>query len=383
MALRLTSGVGILAAVFSLVLFWPLPPTAAQDTGVTAGVTVSHGFAIHGTLKYGPDFAHFDYVNPDAPKGGDVVLSANGGFDSLNGFILKGDPAAGLGLIYDTLLVGSSDEAFSSYGLLAQSIEYPEDRSWAIYNLRPEARWHDGVPLTADDVVWSFETLTTQGHPQLREYWSAVTGVEKLDDHRVRFDFGTAINREMPSIIGQLTILPKHYWLAREFGETTLDVPLGSGPYRIKAVDPGRSITYERVADYWGRNVPVNVGQNNLATIRYDYYRDRAVEREALKAGAIDFFQENVAREWATAYDTPALRDGRLIKEEIANDIPQGMQGFALNTRRPALADRRVRQALTLAMDFEWMNKTFFFESYRRSRSYFTNTDMEAKGLPG
>jgi len=353
--------------------------TAAQESSTT----ISHGFAVHGDLKYGPDFTHFDYVNPAAPKGGDVVLSANGSFDSLNGYILKGDPAAGLGLIYDTLLVGSSDEPFSSYGSLAQSVKYPEDRSWVIYTLRPEARWHDGIPLTADDVVWTYETLTTQGHPQLRSYWGAVESVEKLDSHRIRFNFGPETNREMPSIVGQMPILPKHWWEGRDFTETTLDVPLGSGPYRIANFDAGRSITYERVADYWGQNVPVNVGQNNFTTMRYDYYRDRVVEREALKGGAIDFFQENVARIWATGYDTPAVRDGLLVKEEIANEVPQGMQGFAVNTRKPALADRRVRQALTLAMDFEWMNETYFFNAYRRSRSFFTNTDMEAKDLPG
>jgi len=342
----------------------------------------AHGIAMHGDLKYPADFTHFDYTNPDAPKGGKVRLSALGSFDSLNSHILKGRPASSLGLLFDTLTDNSEDEAFSQYGLIAESMEVPEDRRWIIFNLRPQARFHDGSPVTADDVKFSLEILKSKGHPFYRSYFGSVGKVEVLGKHRVKFSFEGGENREMPLIIGQMPILPKDWWANREFDETTLDFPLGSGPYRIKEIDPGRSITYERVKDYWGRDLPVNKGRYNFDEIRIDYYRDATVALEAFKAGEFDFNQENVAKNWATAYDIPALHNGQIIKEGIAHEQGTGMQGFVFNTRRPMFSDPRVREALGLLFDFEWTNKTLFYDAYTRSNSYFSNTELASSGLP-
>lgn len=336
-----------------------------------------HALAMHGAPKYGPDFTHFDYVNPDAPKGGQIRLaSVGGGFDSLNPFILKGSPAAGLGMTFQTLLESTEDEAFTEYGLLAQSIEMPEDRSWVVFNLRPQARWHDGKPVTAEDVVWTFKTLMTDGSPFYKAYYSNVKDAAAESPTRVKFTFDMAGNRELPLIVGQLPVLPKHFWEGRKFSETTLEPTLGSGPYRIKSVDPGRSIVYERVKDWWGADMPINKGRYNFDTIRYDYYLDASVALQALLAGEYDFRQENIAKEWATAYDSPAVREGKLIKEERQHDIPAGMQAFAFNTRREMFRDPRVRQALAYAFDFDWSNKQFAYGAYRRTRSYFENSEM-------
>jgi microcin C transport system substrate-binding protein len=263
-------------------------------------------------------------------------------------------------LIFETLMVASEDEAFSKYGLIAESIEVPEDRSWVAFNLRPEARWHDGEPITADDVVWSFETLLAEGHPLFRAYFANVVAAEKIDDHKVKFTFDQTGNRELPLIMGELTVLPKHYYETHAFNETTLDPPLGSGPYRIKSVDPGRSITYERVDDYWGADLPVNKGQSNFDTLRYDYYRDGNIAVEALKAHEYDFRMENNSRVWATAYTGPAVREGLLILAELPDHTPTDMQAFIFNTRLDKFSDPRVRQALAYAFDFEWSNKNLF-----------------------
>ena len=372
------SGRGLWRGVAAAGLFLALMAPALADSPVH----VTHAIAMNGEPKYGPDFKHLDYVNPDAPKGGTVRFSALGSFDSFNPFILKGTAAAGAGSPFETLLVGTDDEAFSEYGLIAESIEMPEDRSWVIFNLRPEARWHDGTPITADDVVFSFDILTTKGHPQYRAYYASVAKAEALGERKVKFTFKGGPNRELPLIIGQLSILPKAYWQGKDFEATTMTPPMGSGPYKIASFEAGRSVTLQRVPDYWGKDLPINVGRNNFDTIRYDYYRDGNVEIEALKAGNFDFRRENISKMWATAYDTPAVRDGRLVKEKIHNNLPSGLQGFAYNIRRDIFKDPKVRQALTYALDYEWTNKTLFYGLYKRTRSYFDNSELAATGLP-
>ena len=343
----------------------------------------AHAIAMHGEPKYGADFPHFDYVNPQALKGGTIVFGASGSFDNLNPFTLKGRTAAGIGNLFETLTTRSFDEAFTEYGLLAETIEWPEDRSWVAFTLRAQARWHDGQPVTVEDVIWSFDTLKTQGHPFYRSYYANVEKATQVDDRTVKFTFSGPPNPELPLIMGQLPVLPKHYWQDRDFAATTLDPPLGSGPYKIATLDPGRSITYERDPQYWGKDLPVNVGQHNFGTIRHDYYNDRAVEREAFKAGAIDFFQENVAKEWATSYNVPAVHQGLIIKREIPHENPQGMQAFAFNIRREIFQDPRVRLALSYAFDFEWSNQNLFYKAYARTRSYFANSELASSGLPG
>ncbi|MCP3687759.1 MAG: ABC transporter substrate-binding protein [Gammaproteobacteria bacterium] len=347
-----------------------------------AEVTSSHGISVFGDLKYGADFKHFDYANPDAPKGGSVHLSALGGFNSLNPFILKGVSASGASSIYDSLTAGSDDEPFSEYGLVAETIEVPDDKSWVIFNMREQARWHDGRPLTAEDVAWTLNALQTQGHPFYRSYYSSVDKAEVLGPHKIKFHFSEAGNAELPMIVGQMEILPRHYYEQHDFAKTTLEPPLGSGPYRIVDVDAGRSIAYELVEDYWAKDLPVRKGSNNFAVIQYDYYRDLTVALEALKAGDVDFREEYISLNWKTAYDFPALRQGRVIKEDLADGSIQPMQAFMFNLRKQKYADRRVRQAIGLAFDFEWMNKNLFFDTYKRNTSFFQNSELAARGLP-
>jgi len=354
---------------------------SALAAGASQG-TVSYGLSMYGDLKYGPDFTHFDYATPNAPKGGDVKLAAIGTFDSLNPFILKGVAATGIGDTFDTLMEGSSDEPFSEYGLIAESVEVPADRSWVAFTLRPEARFHDGSPITADDVIWTFDALKSKGHPFYRSYYSRVTKAEKLGPRKVRFSFSPGDNRELPLIVGQLPVLSKAYWSTHDFEKTTLEPPLGSGPYRVASVEPGRSIVYQRVKDYWGAKLAVRAGRDNFDTIRYDYYRDTTVALEAFKAGQYDFREENVAKNWATGYDTPAVAAGLIKKEEIPNEVPTGMQAYVYNTRRAVFRDRRVREALGYAFDFEWTNKYLFYGAYTRTKSYFSNSDLASRGLP-
>ncbi len=346
--------------------------------------TPTQEIAMHGDVKYrGADFTHFDYTNEDAPKGGTLRLWAPETFDNLNGLVTKGVSVAGLGFTYSTLLVKSQDEAFSMYGALAGSIETPKDRSWVIFTMRPEARWHDGQPITAHDVVWSFDTLTTKGAPLFRVYYGNVESVEALSDSRVKFTFDMANNRELPMIIGEMPILPKHYWEGKDFEATTLEPPLGSGPYKIGKVVPGRSIEYLRVKDWWGTELPVFKGRYNFDRITFDYYRDQDVSLIALFAGEYDYRQEYTAKLWATAYeDAPQVKSGEIIKVKIDNDLPQGMQGFVFNTRRAMFQDKAVRKAINYAFDFEWSNKQFAYDAYTRTRSYFSNSEMEAKGVP-
>ncbi len=339
-----------------------------------------HGIAMHGELKYGPDFQHFDYVNPSAPKGGMLRTAARGTFDSFHGHIPKGNAVSTRSV--ETLLTTSDDEAFSEYGLIAESLEVPEDRSWVIFNIRPQARWHDGEPITADDVVWSFETLTTQGRDFFRRYYASVTKVEKLADRRVKFTFDEEENREMPLIVGQMPILPKHYWQSRDFESTTLEPPLGSGPYRVKDFEAGRYVVYERVEDYWGADLPVNRGLYNFDIERIDFYLDDTAIRLALKAQDIDFRSENQAKAWASDYNVPSVEKGFLKKESIRHRLPTGMQAFIFNTRLPKFSDPRVRKALGYAFDFEWTNKQLFYSQYTRTESYFSNSELAATGVP-
>jgi microcin C transport system substrate-binding protein len=349
---------------------------AARGTG-------AHGIAIYGDLKYGPGFKHFAYASPDALKGGHVKLAAIGTFDSLNPFILKGVPAAGITDTFETLTAPSADEPASQYGLIAESVEVPADRTWVAYTVRPEARFHDGTPITADDVIWTFEALKARGHPFYRAYYAKVARAEKTGDRTVKFTFSPGDNRELPFIVGQMPVLSRAYWSKRDFEKTTLEPPLGSGPYKVESVTPGRSITYRRVRDHWSAKLPVNVGRHNFDTIRFDYYRDITVALEAFKAGEYDFRLENVAKNWATAYTGPAVSQGLIRKEEIANELPTGMQAFVFNTRRPVFGDPRVRRALAHVFDFEWTNRNLFYGAYTRTRSYFSNSELASSGLPG
>lgn len=342
-----------------------------------------YGISLHGDLKYDKSFTHFDYINPNAPKGGTIKLSALGtSFDTLNPYTLKGNAAAGLSDVYDNMMTSSEDEAFSEYGLLAESLEVAEDNSWVIFNLRPEAKWHDGKPITADDVVFTFSTLMEQGHPRYRFYYDSVDRVEKLGTHKVKYYFKEGNNNELPLIVGQLPVLPKHYWESRDFSKTTLEPPLGSGPYKIKDFEPGRYISFERVKNYWGANLPVNKGKHNFDTKRIDYYRDGVVALEAFKAGAYDFRAENASKFWATGYDQSQIDKGLIIKEVVGHEIPTGMQAFVMNLRRPLFADPRVREALAYAFDFEWTNENLFYGQYSRTKSFFSNSELASSGLP-
>jgi microcin C transport system substrate-binding protein len=350
-------------------------------TGAARGAA-THGVSLFGDLKYGPDFEHFDYVNPEAPKGGTMRRSAIGTFDTLNPFVIKGTPASGIGEFFDTLAVRSEDEPSSIYGLVAENIELAPDKLSVLYEIRKEARFHDGTPMTPDDVVWTFEMLRAKGQPHYRSYYGDVTKVEKEGERGVRFYFKSAENRELPQILGEMPVLSKAYWSGRDFEKTTLDPPLGSGPYKIESVDPGRSITYRRVADYWAADLPVNKGRYNVDVIRYDYYRDTTIALEAFKAGQYDVRSEISSKNWATGYDSPALRAGLIKKEDIPNELPSGMQGFGYNLRRPLFQDPRVREALAYAFDFEWSNKELFYGAYQRTRSYFDNSELAATGVP-
>jgi microcin C transport system substrate-binding protein len=342
-----------------------------------------HAITLYGEPpRYPADFQHFDFVNPQAPKGGVLRQAGFGSFDSLNPFINKGVAADDIGLIYETLTRHSLDEPFTEYGLLAGQIERAPDNSWVRFYLRPEARFNDGKPVTADDVVFSFETLMRDGAPQYKSYYADVSKAVAESPSRVRFDFKHKGNRELPLIIGQLPVLPRHWWAGKEFNTGNLDIPLGSGPYRVAEVQAGRSIRYERVADWWGKDLPVNRGFYNFDQLITDYYRDNTVALEAFKAHQFDFWLETSAKNWATAYDIPAVSEGKLRKEELLNSNPTGMQGFVFNTRRPNLQDPRVREALSLLFDFEWANKQLFNGAYTRSSSYFENSEMAASGLP-
>ena len=343
-----------------------------------------HAVSLIGTPKYPADFQHFDYVNPDAPKGGLVRMADIGSFDSLNPILYRGESAAGLGLIYETLMQDSLEEPSTSYGLIAEWASYPPDFSSVTFKLRDEARWQDGTPIAPEDVVYSLE-INKAANPRMGLYYKNVAKAEATGPNQVTFTFDVKGNRELPMIMGQLTILPKHYWTGKDANgnqrdplKTTLEPPLGSGPYRIKQMTPGRTISYERVADYWGKDLPVNRGEWNFDTIRFDYYRDETVAFEGFKAGNLDYWQEASSKNWATAYDFAAVRDGLIKRQEVETERSQPMQCFVFNVRRPQFQDRRVRKAFALAFDFEWANKNLFFGQYARVGSYFQGTELAA-----
>ncbi|MFC4260484.1 extracellular solute-binding protein [Marinobacter lacisalsi] len=339
---------------------------------------------MHGEPAYGPDFSHFKYVNPEAPKGGRLRLAVTAnGYDTFNPLVARGVSAAGLQqYLYETLLVPSADEPFSAYGLVAESVETPKDRSYAVYNLRPEARFHDGHPITAEDVAFTFNLLMEKGHPFYRSYYAGVSNVTVESEDRVRFDFGEATNRELPLIIGQMPILPKHYWQEHSFGEEGLTPPLGSGPYRISEFEAGRYITYQRVEDYWAADLPVRKGRFNFDLIRFDYYSDETVSLEAFKAGDYDYRREMSAKNWATAYSGDRFSSGQIITEAIEHRRPAGMQAFVFNTRQDVFSDPKVREAISYAFDFDWANRNLFYDQYERTDSYFENSELASSGLP-
>ena len=348
----------------------------------TAQTKTSHALSLGDAPKYGPDFRQLDYVNPDAPKGGELKLATPAGFDSLNPFIPKGDSAPGLGLVYETLMTQPPDDDLSEYGLIAETVEVPDDLSWIVFNLRPQAKWADGQPITADDVVWSFDAIKKDGEPTMQLYYANVARAEALGPRKVKFTFTGPKNRELPQIIGQLPVLQKSLWQKRGFDKVTLEPWAGSGPYRIKSFEANRSITYERRADWWGKDLPINKGRYNFGTIRYDVYRDQTVMREAFKSGQYDFRSENSGREWATFYNFPAIQQGLVKKEMVKNNRPGGISGFIYNTRRGKFQDPRARHALTLAWDFEWVNKNLAYSAYYRPSSYFDNSVFAAEGTP-
>ncbi len=347
-----------------------------------------HALSLMGDVKYPADFKRFDYVNPNAPKGGLVRLGSDGTFDSFNHLIPRGTTAAGVTMIYDTLMVSSLDEVATEYGLVAEAVRYPSDYSSVTYRLRANARWHDGKPITPEDVIWTFQMLKEHS-PTQRFYYRHVVKAEKTGDREVTFTFDQPGNRELPQIVGQIAPMPKHWWTGkdadgkeRNIASGTLELPLGSSAYKIKSFIPGRTVVYERLKDYWGASLPVKVGQDNFDEIRYEYFRDDTVEIEAFKADQFDFRLENVAKNWATAYDIPAVKDKRLLLETFPDRATGIMQGFIPNLRREKFSDPRVRRALNYAMNFETMNRNFFFGQYKRIASYFSGTELAHSGLP-
>ncbi len=347
-----------------------------------------HALSLLGEPKFGPDFKHFDWVNPNAPKGGMIRLAALGGFDSLNPFSIQGNAAAGLTMLYDTLMASSPDEPSSEYGLVAAWVSFPDDFSSATFGLRPEARFQDGKPVTPEDVVFSLEALK-KAHPYFNGYYRNVVKAEKTGDQEVTFTFDKAGNRELPHIVGQLTVLPKHFWEEknaagnpRDLSKSTLEVPLGSGPYKVKSFEPNRHIYYERNPDYWAKNLPVTSGQNNFGEYRYIYFRDQVPAFEAFKAGSIDFWVESRASAWASQYEFDAVKEGRIKKELLSHKRVASMQAFVFNTRRPKLEDPHVREAFGYAFNFEDANKNLFYGAYVRTKSFFDNSELASSGLP-
>ena len=375
-----------LLLTFSLVL----------STTAAATISESHGYAQFGVLKYPASFTHFDWVNPEAPKAGTLRIMANGTFDTLNPYTFKGSSPIstanfgqyGVSELNEPLMVGtgqydpSGDEPTSSYGLIAKTVEYSDDRSWVVFNLRPEARFHDGKPITAYDVAFSYRTLLKDGHPQYRTALQEVQRVDILNRHRIRFVFKRSGNPLLILRLGELPVLPQHYWKNRDFKATSFEPPLGSGPYRITQVRPGRSLVFERVKDYWGKDLPVNRGKYNFNRVEVEFYRDADVAFEGFKAGEFDIYIEHQAKNWLTGYDFPAVTEGKVIKAQIAHQIPTQTQGLFMNTRRGAFADIRVREALGLMFNFEWTNRTLFNDAYMRSTSYYPNSEFTSSGLP-
>ncbi|MGM0831252.1 MAG: extracellular solute-binding protein [Pseudomonadota bacterium] len=374
-ALLLTSGL-----LLSLSL---LASENVADNNTSTPVETVHGLSLYNSPQLPPDFAYFPHVNPSAPKGGTITHTAVGGsFDSTNPFIIRGTPVTGIFQIYDSLMASNPGEPFSLYGLLAEGVRLAPDRQWIEFDLRPEARFQDGEPVTAYDVVFSLNLLREEGNPFYSSYYSGVERVVALNDHLVRFEFNDTESRELPLIVAQLPILPRHYWEPRDFTSPTLEAHPGSGPYRISEVDPGRRIVYQRDDNYWGKHLPVNVGRYNIDRVVYEYYRDRDIAWEAFKAGLTDYRTDARAATWAIGYNFPAYRDG-LIKRITVPDVnPSMMQAFVFNLRKEKFQDPRVREALSLTFDFPWLNTNIFYDTYRRTESFFQNSEMEAIGTP-
>jgi microcin C transport system substrate-binding protein len=373
----------VLAPVGFLLVLHPSIAAASSDS-----LKKHHALSLVGGPKHGPDFKHFEWVNPDAPKGGRVQLMGFGTFDSLNPFSIKGNPAVGLRSIYDRLMVLSLDEPSTSYGLIAEWVAYPDDFSSATFQLRSEARFHDGKPITPEDVIFSLESLK-KASPRDAAYYKNVVKAEKVADRQVKFTFDVTGNRELPVIVGQLSVLPKHFWEAtgsngepRDLAKSTLEIPLGSGPYRIKEVDAGRVISYERVKDWWAKDLPVAKGQWNFDEIRLIYFRDEAAAFLAFQTGQLDFWRERSAKQWATGYHFDAFKRGHVVRHKIPVAEVAPAHTFAFNLRRPQFQDPRVRRAFNLALNFEWANKNLFYDEYQRVDSYFDNSELKASGLP-
>jgi peptide/nickel transport system substrate-binding protein len=335
-----------------------------------SAVSAQHAIAMHGAPAWGPDFRHPSYSNPNAPKGGQLTQGVVGTFDSLNPFIVKGLPAANIrGYVIESLLARGYDEPFTLYGLLAETVETDAARSFVSFTINPAARFADGKPVTPDDVIFSWEILRDKGRPNYRTYYTKAARAVATDARTVRFDHAGADNRELPLILGLMPELAKNAINPDTFEETTFDPLLGSGPYTVSAVKPGESVTFKRDANYWGRDLPINRGLWNFDQIKFDYYRDGNTHFEAFKKGLYDVRAETDPGRWQTAYDFPALREGRVVKEEFSYGLPKGMHGLVFNTRRPIFADVRVREAIFHLFDFEWINRTYFFSLYKRTAS--------------
>ena len=363
-------------------------PAQTDQPHETAGPKKHHALSLVGDPKHGPDFEHFDWVNPNAPKGGTIRGFVQGSFDSLNHFAVRGDPAGGLRLTYDSLMSSSPDEPSSEYAHIAEWVSYPDDYASVTFGLRPQARFHDGKPITPEDVIFSLEALK-KAHPRYAFYYKNVVKAEKTGEREVTFTFDVKGNRELPQIVGQLTVLPKHYWEGkrsdgqqRDITKSTLEAPLGSGAYKVKEFDPGRSITFERVDDYWAKDLPIAKGQWNFDEIKLNYFRDRTPAFEQFKSGKLDFWRERVASQWATGYGFPAVKKGWVNKEAIPVKGVAPMQAFVFNQRRKQFQDPRVRKAFALAFNFEEANKMLFYDLYVRVSSYFDNSELASKGLP-
>ncbi|WP_104403471.1 extracellular solute-binding protein [Vibrio penaeicida] len=352
------------------------------STVFAADVIESDRLVGFGEAKYPVGFKHFDFVNPNAPKGGKVTYAQIGTYDSFNRYASRGDSAAASGELYDSLFHLSKDELDTSYALIAEKVRYTEDYNWMEVDIRPSAKFHDGKPITAHDVEFTFQKFMTQGVVQYRTYYKDVKSVKAISDTTARVELNTGNKEVLFSLIRNMSVLPSHYWKDKDFSEPLDTPPVGSGPYKITSYKSGQSVTYSRVKDYWGESLPVNIGRNNFDTVVYDYYRDDTVMLEAFKAGEYDYRSENISKNWATAYTGTNFDKGYIKKEEIPHSIPQSMQGFVFNVQRPVFQDIRVREALTYAMDFEWMNKNLFYNQYSRTSSYFQNTDYQAKSLP-
>ncbi|WP_237584116.1 extracellular solute-binding protein [Photobacterium halotolerans] len=359
-----------------------LPLLLGSTSALAQEVVETTSLVGFGTAKYPPEFKHFDYVNPDAPKGGSITYAEVGTYDSFNRYASRGVSVAGADEMYDTLFAPASDEIDSYYPLIAEKARYADDFSWMEIDINPKARFHDGQPITAKDVAFTFDKFMAEGVPQFRVFYKDVKSVKAVSPLTARIEMSVANREKLFSLVEGMNVLPAHYWQDKKLSEPLNEPPIGSSAYKVTSYQSGQSVTYSRVEDYWAENLPVNVGRHNFDTIRYDYYRDDTVTLEAFKAGEYDFRQENVAKFWATLYEGNNFDNGYIKKEEIPHEIPQAMQAFVFNIQRPVFSDVRVREALNYAMDFEWMNKTLFYNQYSRTRSFFQNTPYEAKGLP-